>query len=44
MKPRFLIAVILAAVLPAFFLPRRREVSHFTDDEAVEGAPPVVMH
>lgn len=37
------LATVLVALtlVPAFFLPRRREVSHLTDDDA---APAMVLH
>ncbi|MCA2214011.1 DHA2 family efflux MFS transporter permease subunit [Jidongwangia harbinensis] len=35
-------ALVLATFIPAFLLPRRREVSHLNDDEKV--ATPVVIH
>jgi len=41
-KTYWVAAVLVALTLvPAFFLPRRREVSHLLDDQ---GAPPVVIH
>ncbi len=42
----FWVAWVLVALtlVPAYFLPRRAEVSHLTEDEAGEAAPPVVMH
>ncbi len=41
----FLVAAILVALtlIPAFFLPRQHEESHFADD-ADKDAPPVLMH
>jgi cobalamin synthase len=42
----FWVAWILVALtlVPAFFLPRKREESHLLDDEAGDAAPPVVTH
>ena len=43
----FWVAAILLSLtlVPAYFLPRRREVSRLLDDaEAAEVAPPVVLH
>ncbi len=34
-------ALVVLTLVPAFFLPRRREVAHLLDDE---GIPPVVVH
>jgi EmrB/QacA subfamily drug resistance transporter len=34
-------ALVVLTLIPAYFLPRKREVSHFLDDEGVE---PVVLH
>jgi EmrB/QacA subfamily drug resistance transporter len=34
--------VLLATLIPVYFLPRKREVVHLLDDE--EGAAPVIMH
>jgi EmrB/QacA subfamily drug resistance transporter len=34
-------ALVLLTIVPAMFLPRKREVAHLLDDE---GAPPVVVH
>ena len=34
--------VLLATLIPVYFLPRKREESHLLDDE--EGAAPVIMH
>jgi EmrB/QacA subfamily drug resistance transporter len=41
----FLVAAILVTLtlVPAFFLPRKREVSHLLDDQE-QGAPTAVMH
>jgi EmrB/QacA subfamily drug resistance transporter len=40
--------VVVLTLIPAFLLPRKKEVSHFLDDQAgegeAEGMPPVVMH
>jgi len=35
-------AVLLATLIPVYFLPRKREPVHLLDDE--EGAAPVIMH
>ena len=42
----FWVAAVLVALtlVPALFLPRRREVSHLLDDEDAEGVPPVMIH
>ena len=39
-------ALVALTLVPAYFLPRKREESHLLDDEAdeAEGLPPVVMH
>ncbi|GAA0270151.1 DHA2 family efflux MFS transporter permease subunit [Cryptosporangium japonicum] len=37
------LALCVVTLAAAFFLPRKREVSHLNDDET-EGAPPVMMH
>ncbi len=38
-------ALVALTLVPAFFLPRKKEESHLLDDdEAGEAAPPVVMH
>jgi EmrB/QacA subfamily drug resistance transporter len=40
-------ALVAVTLVPAFLLPRKKEVSHFLDDEigeAGDAAPPVVMH
>jgi len=37
-------ALVALTLVPAFFLPRKHEESHFTDDQAGDAAPPVVMH
>ncbi len=35
-------SLVALTLIPAFFLPRKREVSHLLDDQ--EGAPPVLLH
>ncbi len=43
----YVVAAILVTLtlIPAYFLPRRREVSHLLDDvQGAEGVPPVLMH
>ena len=34
-------ALVLLTLVPVYFLPRKREVTHLLDDE---GVPPVVLH
>jgi EmrB/QacA subfamily drug resistance transporter len=36
--------LVLCTFIPAFFLPRKREVSHLLDDREQAAATPVVMH
>jgi hypothetical protein len=37
-------SVLLLTLVPVFFLPRKREVSHLLDDDEDAGTPPIMMH